>query len=119
MDYKDIDRIIENELNKMRINYPSVKDFRKYGRFHQIDYFDQTTKIPTEILFYSFPDYFINKRKPNDKILNNLKNHCIESRKQALYEDQMQDLNDQKELQIRRLEEKFQQKYGVSYISNQ
>ena len=118
MEYPNIDKIIENELKKMQINYPSVKDFRKYGRFYQVEYFDVNTKIPTEILFYSFPDYFINRRKPSSKILDNLKNHCIEARKQALYEDQMQDLNDQKELQIRRLEEKFQQKYGITFTSH-
>lgn len=88
--------------------FPTIDDFRRYGRLHQAPVFDAYTPLPGDILAFIFPNYYLmdDKAIPEDKLIK-LTLFCLNLRKQAEYEDFVQDLNDQKELQLRRLEEKI------------
>lgn len=91
-------------------NLPTVADFRKYGRFYHIQDLDIYHEIPNEIIFFVFPHIFFVKHRINKKFIENLRNFCINLKKQADHEDYIQELKDRKELLIRRLEDKLRNK---------
>lgn len=90
---------------------PKLEDFKKYGRFHAIENLDLYHDVPLDILFYVFPNYIFSKDKVSKKMLNDLKLHCILCKRRAEYEDKMENLNDQKELQLRRFEDKIKKNF--------
>ena len=91
----------------VNMRLPKVEDFKQYGRFHGIENLDMYHEIPLDILFYVFPNYIFSKEKISKKMMNDLRLHCILCERSAKYEDKVTTLNDQKELQIRRLEERI------------
>lgn len=88
-------------------NLPNVKDFRIYGKFHNISKLELCNEIPTSILNHIFPNYLFSKNKIDPANLEMIKKYCIILKDQAEYEDNLKDLSDKKELQIRRLEDKI------------
>lgn len=94
------------------LRLPTILDFKRYGRFHQMPGLQPQFDIPGDILAHIFPYYYLMEKDaiPYELLLK-LKEHCLYLKRVAEYEDFIQDLNDQKELQIRRLEEKFKNKY--------
>ncbi len=90
---------------------PTIKDFRLYGRFHSLPKLDIYNDIPLSILYYVFPNYFIIQEKIKPEILDFLKQLCMMLKDEAEYEDRMENLKDQKELQIRRLEDRIHSYY--------
>lgn len=93
------------------LNLPTVKDFRMYGRFHHLPKVDLYSDPPLSILCYVFPKYLLYKDKIKPEILEFLKLHCMILKEQADYEDNVTNLKDQKELQIRRLEDRIHSYY--------
>jgi len=90
------------------LRLPNVSDFKRYGRFHNMPGLTHQFGIPGDILAYIFPNYYLmDQTILPEEFLNKLKEHCLYLKRLAEYEDFIQDLNDQKELQIRRLEDKI------------
>lgn len=96
----------------MSIVIPTLEDFKKYGRFHSVEDLDLYHELPLDILFYVFPNYIFSRDKIPRKMLDKLRLHCILCKRRADYEDKMQELNDQKELQLRRFEDKIKKHYS-------
>lgn len=96
---------------EITLNLPSIKDFRIYGRFHHLPKLDLYSEIPLSILCYVYPRYLFIKDKIRSESLEFLKHHCIILKEQADYEDNITNLKDQKELQIRRLEDRIHSYY--------
>jgi len=90
------------------LKLPNVSDFKRYGRFHNMPGLSPQFGIPGDILAYIFPNFYLMDQTtiPED-FQTKLKEHCLYLKRLAEYEDFIQDLNDQKELQIRRLEDKI------------
>lgn len=89
------------------INLPTVSDFRKNGRFYHLENLDIYHDIPEELLCHIFPYYFFSKKQLNKSFIENYKYFCINLKKRADYDDYLQELLDQKELLLRRLEDKI------------
>lgn len=92
-------------------NLPTVKDFRRYGRFHELPKLDLYNEIPLVLLYYICPQYYLNENKINSNLKELIKNHCIIMKEQAEYEDKIEQLKNEKELQIRRLEDQIHNFY--------
>ncbi len=87
------------------LRMPIVTDFRRFGRFHMIHDLDIYHDLPGELLCHIFPDYIFVKGKVCKKFMEKLKMYCVYLKKQAEYEDLIQNLLDEKELLIRRVKE--------------
>ncbi len=98
---------------------PTVADFRRHGRFYHIENLDIYHNIPNELICYIFPHYFFQKKILNLKFIENYKNFCINLKKCAEYEDHIQEITDQKELLIRRLEDKIRDEILKKNLQNQ
>jgi len=96
-------------INKL----PTVKDFRLYGRFHDLPELDLYQEIPAIIMNYIYPAYSFMETEVSADLITRIKMHCIIAKKQAIYEDNVETLKDQKELQIRRLEDKIHSIYST------
>lgn len=94
-------------MTRDNFKLPSVADFRRFGRFHCIKDLNIYHELPDEILCYVVPNYYFTKKWISRKVIENLRLHCINLKKQAEYEDFIQNLQDQKELMIRRLKDKI------------
>lgn len=90
---------------------PTIKDFRAYGKFGYLQDLDKYKELPLTILCYIYPDYLFISSQIDTETLNLIKNHCIVMKQFAKYEDEVEKLKDQKELQIRRLEDKIHNYY--------
>jgi len=90
---------------------PTVKDFRLYGKFHSLPEIDPSSDVPLIILIHIFPNYLFMKENLSPETLYLIKTHCILTKQQAQWEDNIEKLKDQKELQIRRLEDKIHSFY--------
>lgn len=99
-------------MSDRNIRLPTVADFRRYGPLHQAPAFDIYNNLPGDVLVFIFPNYFLLEENViSEDYLVKLRLFCFYLRKQAEYEDFIQEMNDQKELQLRRLEEKLNEKY--------
>jgi hypothetical protein len=85
--------------------FPTVADFRRFGRFHSNN-LALTQSISEDLLIYIIPNYFFIKEHVSKQFIKNYKKYCMALKRQAMFEDYIKDLNDQKELLIRRLESK-------------
>ena len=90
---------------------PTVKDFRAYGKFADLQDLDKYKELHLELLCYIYPDYLFISDQISVDVLNLIKNHCIVMQHFAEYEDRYEKLKDQKELQLRRLEDKIHSYY--------
>ncbi len=86
---------------------PTVKDFKMYGKFHNIIGLDLYSEVPLQILYHIYPDYLFQKETIAQDTLELIKTHCIIMKEQAKYEDHVEYLKNLKELQIRRLEDRI------------
>lgn len=86
-------------------NFPTIKDFRQYGKFHTIPKINLYNEIPLQILYHIYPDYYLIEHDITSDTKEWIKNHCIIMKEQAEYEDRIDQLKNEKELQIRRLED--------------
>jgi|APCry1669190288_1035285.scaffolds.fasta_scaffold23086_3 hypothetical protein len=98
------------------LKLPTVTDFRRFGRFHLISNLSPTHPIPDDLIFYILPNYFFFKEHVSKKFLQNYKRFCLALKKQAVFEDYIKDLSDQKELLLRRLEDKNKNTYNSNYM---
>jgi hypothetical protein len=90
---------------------PTIKDFRTYGKFGHLQDLDKYKELPLAILYHIYPDYLFLSGEIPAETLNLIKSHCIVMKEFAKYEDEFEKLKDQKELQIRRLEDKIHNYY--------
>jgi hypothetical protein len=87
------------------IQFPTVDDFRRFGHFHGNN-LALTQCIFEDLLIYIIPNYFFIKEHVSKQFIKNYKKYCLALKRQAMFEDYIKDLNEQKELLIRRLESK-------------
>ena len=92
---------------------PTVKDFRAYGRFANVRDLDKYNELPLIILYHIYPNYLFlsDNEQPSPIILNFIKQHCLIMKEIAEYEDEFEKIKDQKELQLRRLEDRIHSYY--------
>ena len=90
---------------------PTVKDFRAYGKFADVQDLDKYKDIPLVILCHIYPDYLFISDQISLEVLDIIRNHCLVMKQFAEYEDKYEKLKDQKELQLRRLEDKIHSYY--------
>lgn len=90
---------------------PTVKDFRAYGKFANLQDLDKYKELPLSLLYHIYPNYLFMNDQISPKILDLIRNHCMVMKQFALYEDEFEKLKDQKELQLRRLEDKIHNYY--------
>jgi len=87
----------------LTLNLPTVADFRKHGCFYHLREMDIYQDIPSEILCHIFPFYYFKKDCISQDFIENLKFYCIYLKNRAKYEDEINELNEQKELLINRI----------------
>lgn len=92
-------------------NLPTVKDFRQYGRFHNLPKIDLYSEIPLQILYHIYPNYLFLGKTISNQTLELIKEHCLIVKDQAEYEDKIENLKNEKELQLRRLEDRIHSYY--------
>ena len=89
------------------IKLPTIKDFRRYGKFYDLPKIDVYTDLPLLILCNIHNEYIFKPNILTDSFLEKLKLHCMVLQNIAKYEDFIEDLKTSRELQMRRLEEKL------------
>lgn len=88
-------------------NLPAVKDFRIYGKFYNVTKNELINKIPDNILHHIYPNYLVKGTMITNNEMITIQKYCIILREEADYEDKLENLKNQKELQIRRLEDRI------------
>jgi len=93
----------------MENNYilPSVKDFKKFGKFYNLPKIDVYSDLPLLILCSLNENYIFNPKIIPQETLEKIKLHCSVLQELAKHEDFIRDCKDTHELQIRRLEDKL------------
>lgn len=98
---------------------PEKKDFLPGGQFYRVKL--GRKDLPTDLMHFIFPDYteilFKQKRHPNKKTMDMVRNVCISTKKAAEKEEREFKQKQKKDFETKQLEEKIKD-YFENYYKN-